>query len=193
MQYARTSQLLQALNPETQNLIQSLSTLEQFPRGSMLLRDGERSTKSYHIQEGIVRRFSTVEGRISTSEFYFADDLAFSFSSYVFQRPSRDCLECLTPVTAMVARIGDLESAKHQYPQLLELDLRLTERYTLWQEERLLDFRTLSARQRYEKLLKQAPRLFQQVQLTHIASYLGMSLATLSRLRARQSGSVALG
>jgi hypothetical protein len=89
----------------------------------------------------------------------------------------------------MVANLSELEAAKQEHPQLLELDLRLTERYTLWQEERLLDFRTLSARQRYEKLLQQAPQLFQQVQLTHIASYLGMSLATLSRLRARQSPS----
>jgi CRP-like cAMP-binding protein len=189
MQYARINALLQALNPETQQLIQSLSTLEHFPKGSMLLREGERSRKSFHIQEGIVRRFSTGEGQITTSEFYFSDDLAFSFSSYVFQRPSREWLECLTPVTAMVANLSELEAAKQEHPQLLELDLRLTERYTLWQEERLLDFRTLSARQRYEKLLQQAPQLFQQVQLTHIASYLGMSLATLSRLRARQSPS----
>lgn len=188
MHYAKINALLQALTPETQQLIASLSTLQQFPKGSLLLREGEHSRKSFHIQEGIVRRFTTGEGRLTTSEFYFADDLAFSFSSYVFQQPSRENLECLTPVTAMVASIADLEAAKHANPQLLELDLRLTERYTLWQEERLLDFRTLSARQRYEKLLQQTAQLFQQVQRTHIASYLGMSLATSSRLRARPSG-----
>ena len=50
MQYAKINALLQALNPETQQFIQSLSTLKHFPKGSMLLREGEHCRNSFHIQ-----------------------------------------------------------------------------------------------------------------------------------------------
>ncbi len=68
----------------------------------------------------------------------------------------------------------------------MELDLLITELYTAWLEERLLEFQTLNATQRYEKMRQQTPHLIQQVQLTHLASYLGISLETLSRIRSKR-------
>ena len=61
----------------------------------------------------------------------------------------------------------------------------MTEYYAMWLEERLLQFHTLDARERYLQLVKEQPHFVQKVQLTHIASYLGVSLETLSRIRAK--------
>jgi CRP-like cAMP-binding protein len=185
MHYTKLDQLLLSMDDATRSAIEQITREQHFAKGELLLREGQVSRRSFQLTTGIARRFSVHEGQVKTTEFYFADDLAISFSSYVLQIPSRESIECLTPVSARVVEYEAFEKAKQAHPRLVELDLHLTELYAIWQEERLWEFRTLSAQQRYEKLMKQAPELLQQVQLTHIASYLGLSLETLSRIRAR--------
>ncbi|MNR16719.1 hypothetical protein D3C85_1333380 [compost metagenome] len=60
---------------------------------------------------------------------------------------------------------------------------KLTEYYYIRNEIQANDLRMLSAKERYEQLLKRSPQLFQRVSLGHIASYLGISQETLSRIR----------
>jgi hypothetical protein len=61
----------------------------------------------------------------------------------------------------------------------------MTEYYALWLEERLFQFHTLDATERYKLLLEKQPHFVQQIPLTYLASYLGVSLETLSRIRAK--------
>jgi hypothetical protein len=77
------------------------------------------------------------------------------------------------------------QSLKMKNRQLLELDFLLTEYYALWLEEKVFELHTQNATQRYQTLLKKSPHIIQQVQLTQIASYLNISLETLSRIRAK--------
>jgi hypothetical protein len=60
----------------------------------------------------------------------------------------------------------------------------LTEYYAMWLEERLFRFHSLDATARYQLLLKEQPHFVQHIPLTYLASYLGVSLETLSRIRA---------
>jgi hypothetical protein len=77
------------------------------------------------------------------------------------------------------------QKIKKQHTSLLELDLMLTEYYAMWLEERLFQFHSLDATQRYQLLLSEQPHFIQQIPLTYLASYLGISLETLSRIRAK--------
>jgi hypothetical protein len=61
----------------------------------------------------------------------------------------------------------------------------MTEYYALWLEHRLFQFHTMDATERYALLLKDQPHFVQQIPLTYLASYLGVSLETLSRIRAK--------
>ena len=63
----------------------------------------------------------------------------------------------------------------------------MTEYYAMWLEQRLFDFHTLDAAARYQKLLQKQPHIIKNIPLTIVASYLGISLETLSRIRARIS------
>lgn len=67
----------------------------------------------------------------------------------------------------------------------MELDLMITEYHAMWLEERLFQFHSMDATQRYLLLLQDHPEFIRDIQLTHIASYLGVSLETVSRIRAR--------
>jgi hypothetical protein len=75
--------------------------------------------------------------------------------------------------------------AKNLYPELHEFDVKITEFYAMWLEERLYRFYTQSATDRYLHLLESHPNIIQYIPLTFIASYLGVSLETLSRIRAK--------
>jgi hypothetical protein len=61
----------------------------------------------------------------------------------------------------------------------------LTEYYAIWVENRLFEFHTKSATERYKDILHKSPHIIQNIPLTIIASYLGISLETLSRIRAK--------
>lgn len=91
----------------------------------------------------------------------------------------------LEPTTALRVDYGAFQALKTEFPILTELGLRLTEYYAVWQEERLRQFRLLDATQRYELLLRTQPDRTQHLSLIHIASYLGVSLEALSRIRGK--------
>lgn len=160
-----------------------VSVRQSFEKGDYLLRAGDVCRYSYQIETGLARKYYLTDGREVTTEFYFPDDLALSLTSYTLQTPSAETIQVLAPTTAWRTDYRAFAKLKAQFPALVELDLRLTEYYAVWQEERLRQFRLLDATERYELLLRTQPHWMLQLQLTHVASYLGVSLETLSRIR----------
>ena len=107
-----------------------------------------------------------------------------SFDSYAQQKPSREYIQALTEVTVNITEYSSFQIEKIKHRQLQELDFLMTEYYALWLEEKVFELHTQNATQRYQTLLTKSPHIIQQVQLTQIASYLNVSLETLSRIRA---------
>jgi hypothetical protein len=108
-----------------------------------------------------------------------------SFDSYALQKPSREYIQALTKTIVNVTDYNDFNNLKIKNQQLQEFDFLITEYYALWLEEKVFELHTQNATQRYETLLKKSPHIVQQIQLTQIASYLNVSLETLSRIRAK--------
>jgi CRP-like cAMP-binding protein len=111
--------------------------------------------------------------------------LATAFESYTLQQPSLESIQALTATVVNMTDYKAFQQLKKQSPQLQELDFLLTEYYALWLERKVAELHTLNATQRYALLLEKSPHVVQQVQLTHIASYLNVSLETLSRIRSK--------
>lgn len=165
--------------------LQSISSDKKYKKGDLLLRQNEICGKSYLLMSGIARKYYLNDGKEITTELYFENDLAISFDSYTLQQPSRDYIEALTDVTVSVTYYQAFQDAKVKHPKLLTLDLMLAEYYGMWVENRLFQFHTMSATERYLDILKKSPHIVQTIPLTIIASYLGISLETLSRIRAK--------
>lgn len=125
------------------------------------------------------------DGKEITTELYFENDLAISFDSYTLQQPSREFIEALTDVTVSINHYQAFQDAKAKHPKLLTLDLMLAEYYGMWVENRLFQFHTMSATERYLDIVNKSPHIVQTIPLNIIASYLGISLETLSRIRAK--------
>lgn len=183
--FSRIEHIVSKLDSNVRNCLNEIEQIKCFDKGDVLLAEGKICRKSFHINKGIVRKFYRNGVKEITTDFYFEDDIAVAFNSYTFQTPSREIIECLTDVEARVTHREDWEAAKSKFPQLLELDILLTEIYTGSLEEDLYDLRVLNATERYNKLLDEAPELLHYIKLTHIASYLNVSLETLSRIRAK--------
>jgi CRP-like cAMP-binding protein len=79
-----------------------------------------------------------------------------------------------------------LQQLKDAYPEIDRIDRLSNDYYTMWLEQRLFSLQCHPARQRYEELLRQEPHLLQKVPLGYIASYLGITQETLSRIRAKR-------
>jgi CRP-like cAMP-binding protein len=176
---------IKTLDSDTLNALQGISSDKKYKKGELLLRQNEVCGKSFLVLDGIARKYYLNDGKETTTELYFENDLAVSFDSYTLQQPSREFIEAITDVTVSITHYHAFQEAKTRFPKLVNLDLMLAEYYGMWVENRLFQFHTMTATGRYLDILKKSPHIVQTVPLTIIASYLGISLETLSRIRAK--------
>lgn len=176
---------IRALDNDTLAVLQSISSERTYKKGELLLRQNEICGKSYLLLSGIARKYYLNDGKEITTELYFKNDLAVSFASYTLQQPSSEFIEALTDVSVSITHYGAFQEAKKKYPKLITLDLMLAEYYAMWVEKRLFQFHSMTATERYIDILDRSPHIIQNIPLTIIASYLGISLETLSRIRAK--------
>jgi CRP-like cAMP-binding protein len=165
--------------------LHGISTVKTYQKGAFLLKQGERGRCSYWIEKGIVKKFYLTDGKEVVTELLFENDMAVSLGSYLQAVPSEEYIQAVTEVTASCTDHDAFQSAKEAFPALHALDLLMTEYHALWLEKRLFDFHTMDATARYQALIRDQPHVVQRVPLTYIASYLGVSLETLSRIRAK--------
>ncbi len=174
------------LDKATLTALNEISAVKILKKGDFLLRQDEVCKKSYWIEKGVARKYYLNDGKEITTELYFDNDIAVSFDSYCLQKPSREFIQVLTDSTISQTDFLAYQKAKEKFPQLATLDLMMTEYYAMWLEERLFQFHTMDATSRYLNLIKNHPYIIQNIPLTFIASYLGISLETLSRIRAKK-------
>jgi CRP-like cAMP-binding protein len=180
----KIKKLIENFDDTTLKALTEISYSKTFSKGDYLLKADNVCSKSYWVERGILRKFYVHNDREVTTEFYFKDDLAISFDSYTLQKPSREYIQAITDLTVNVTDYNRFQFQKAKHSQLKELDFLMTEYYALWLEEKVFELHTQNATQRYKTLLTKSPHIIQQVQLTQIASYLNVSLETLSRIRA---------
>ncbi len=172
------------LNTDTQQDIMALPKQMVYEKGDFLLKEGTICKKSFVLESGIIRKFYLNEGKEITTEFYFKDDIALSFKSYISQEPSNEYLQVLEKTVVMVTDYDDVLKLQKTHPELIELELLFMQQYVIWLDERLFHFHTLDAKQKYQLLLNKTPHIIQNIPLNYIASYLGVSPETISRIRA---------
>jgi CRP-like cAMP-binding protein len=182
----KINDLITRLDTETLTALNAISVEKIFKKGDFLLRQDEVCKKSYWIVKGIARKYYLNDGKEITTELYFDNDIAVSFDSYCLQKPSREFIQALTDITISETDFVAFQTAKKQFQKLATLDLMMTEYYAMWLEDRLFQFHTMDAKSRYQKLIEDHPHIIQNIPLTFVASYLGISLETLSRIRAKK-------
>ncbi len=99
--------------------------------------------------------------------------------------PANLYIEALTELEVTIIDYSQFYKVKKKYAEVMMLDKMFIEYYAVWFEQRLKEFQTTDASQRYLNLLEKEPRIVQLLPVTIIASYLNVSLETLSRIRSK--------
>ncbi len=153
--------------------------------GTFLVREGEMLTNFWFLEEGIAREFFYIDGEEKCHDFFFPLQFIDSYGTSILRQPSKVNIQLLTDAQVLIINFEALMKLKNKYPALWQVEQLIVANNVFFLEERLYAIQYLSATERYRILLKQQPYYIEKIPLTHIASYLGISLETLSRIRAK--------
>ena len=184
------SQLLLYLNsihPMSEELQHHLSSILEHRvvhKKEFLLQEGKQCDHIYFIEKGLFRCYYTNDSaKEICSWFMRTGDVIISVESFFKRIPSWENIQALEDGTVYFINYKQLAEAYKKYPEFNFIGRVLTEHYYCQSEQRLYWLRMNTAADRYQLLLKNYPWIIQQVSSTNIASFLGISLETLSRLR----------
>lgn len=158
---------------------------KHFKKGTVLLKEGETSTDAYFVLDGIIRQYYLIDGEEKTTEFFVDEQWVVSLNTINLNSPSTHYLECCTDCSVL---IGDSEKGEDLYtkhPNLGTLSRKLMTNVFLEQQIKLEAFTLNTPTIRYQNLMATRPDLLQRIPQYQIASYIGVTPESLSRIRKR--------
>lgn len=171
--------------PEVSELTlkQSISEIVR-PKGTVLLKADRVERNIYFIKKGIARAFTNQDGGEVTFWFGKEGDTIVSMKSYVEGEKGYENIELLEDCELYELKSESLQQLFKNDIHIANWGRKFAERELIKTEERLISLQFKNATERYKELLERNPDLIQRVQLGHIASYLGITQVSLSRIRA---------
>lgn len=161
---------------------------EKFNRKHLLLKPGETARRLYFIRSGFLRAyFIDDQGKECTTWFMGKGDLMISVYSFFTQKPAHEYIEVLQDCKLQSLSWHELNAYYADFPQGNLLGRIVTQKYYILSEERSIFLRSQTPETRLNQLLERYPDIEQQTTLTNIASYLGMTRETLSRIRSKKA------
>ena len=174
------------VNQNDLKTIVSLFKFSTIKKGDFLLKTGKRCDKLCFVQSGLLRIFVNTNNTeitqwISTKG-YFTTDL----SSFVFETPSRWTIQALVDTDIYSITKEDYKTIGNLVPKWAELEKLFLVRCFTILEDRIFSHLSMTAEERYKFFFEKNKELFNQVPLQYIASMLGMTPETFSRIRKKQ-------
>ena len=175
---------IQAIPDTSLQKIQDISTTVQYPKGHILFEAGKYERDLYFVTKGIARIYYHHKTTDVTLAFGTEGEVLLSLMSYIAGKPGYEQIELLEPSELIHIRVADLQHLYATDIHIANWGRKLAEQELIKTEERLMSRQFKTATERYNELMSRYPQLLLRVQLGHIASYLGVSQVTLSRIRA---------
>jgi CRP-like cAMP-binding protein len=155
-----------------------------FPKGKFLLEENKVNRRTYFLETGYIRSFTfDKDGQEVTTNIYAAPCFVNDFLSFFKQEPAKQNFQALTDCNGWTMNFETEEKYFHRLPEFREFGRLLVLHHFDLLQERMFEMIKVSAENRYLKLLSKHPDIFQNVSLKIIASYLGITDTSLSRIR----------
>lgn len=177
-------EIFSSLSDEALALLKDRISLVSHQKGEILIHAERTEVYFYIIEEGIARAYS--DGKNQQITFWFGQkgDMLFSYNSYINNEPGYENIELLEDCRLYKIKIVDLLYLYMVNIELANWGRKIVETELIATEKRLIDRLFKTATDRYHDFSAQTPELIKKVALKHIASYLGVTQVTLSRIRA---------
>lgn len=155
-----------------------------YPKKHRLLEAGQVARHIFFICKGSARAFYyDIEGREHTTWFMSENNLMISVFSFFRQATATENIELLEESTLLCMRWEKLQTIYKEFPEFNVHSRIFTEKYYIQAEKRAIILRTRKPAERYQLLLNSQPEILQKASLGQIASFLGITQETLSRIR----------
>ncbi len=173
------------IKPETAVEILKYLQREELSKNYSLHQAGKTCNKVYFIQKGLARMYYFKDEKDVTCWFTNENNLITAVDSFFSQRPSRYNIELLEDSILLSVSHKDLENLFDKYPEVERLARLFAYNTILQLAERIDAIQFSSANERYHLLAQRYPEVLGRVPLGYIASYLGITQETLSRIRGK--------
>ncbi|MBK7232667.1 MAG: Crp/Fnr family transcriptional regulator [Saprospiraceae bacterium] len=171
----------------TASQFEEISHLHQrvkFRKGEMIVNQGDISSKYYCIETGLIRSFAlSHDAQEITTGFFEKGSIAIEVSSVFLQTPNKENLQALSDVTCWEIKIEDFQRLYHAIAGFREWGQMWMTRQLLCLKTRSLSMITDSAKTRYLNFISESQEVIRFAPLKYIASYLGITDTSLSRIR----------
>lgn len=158
----------------------------EVPAKSTLLKEGEIAKKIFFIQKGCARLWFNKQGKDITFQFFFEGEAVSSIESFRLNLPSKFSLQCLEPCSILTMKKSDFLKALDQSSESRKMMEEILYQRLLEYQNLFFSHITESPQERYEALLHNYPNILKRIPQHYIASYLGITSVSLSRIRNRR-------
>ena len=177
-----------SLSAQAEKYIYSISKEKRVTKGEVLIRGGQTVNKTFFVTQGSLRSFCVdKEGKEHTLQFAIKDWWISDFMAIYNNEPASLTVECITDAIVIEFNAQRLEEIYLQFPEFEAFQRKNLERHVVSLHKRILNQLQLTALERYNLFLEQHPNIEQHVPNYHIASYLGITQQSLSRVRAEKA------
>lgn len=173
------------LSEGLQEQMRGIFRRQTYERGKVLLQPGQTADWLGLVESGLVQSFYDRDGEELTTYLAGAGKLVVALKSFLRAVPSQESLRCLSPTVLWVAGKADWEALKADNAEFQAFYTGLLEYQLVCIEESRYDFITLTAEERYAKMLETEPHVLQEMPLQYLAQVLGVTPRHLSRIRAQ--------
>lgn len=181
-------QFLNSVHPLSAQLTgmlhKSLKTKE-LSKKAYLLRAGHICRHIYFIEKGLLRCFYDKGEQEVCSWFMKEGDVIMSVESFYQQKSSYESIQAIEDCRLYYIDYSELQNLYRTFPEFNYVGRVLTEKYYSLSEQRLYSMRMQRSQERYDYLLEHHPELVLRVPAKHLASYLGITEVTMSKVRSR--------
>lgn len=177
------------LTRKDMELLLEKSEIINLKPGDIFFKEGDTTRKTGFIMKGLLRGYHKEDDKEEETTVVFIPE-GQPCTSYQWLRgpsPSRETFEALEPTIIMVNTVERLEELREHHINILRLYSHTLEDKLIDTIERIQNFTMRNPETRYLALMKQKPDLMQRVPQKYLASYLGITQQSLSRIRARIS------
>jgi CRP-like cAMP-binding protein len=174
----------QELTDETKAEICNHLSILHLNKKHVLIKENQCHDFAYFVIKGAVRSYYLKDGVEVNTWFALENDMVGSLQNFK-NCPSRTTIELVEKSSLISINLKKIKPLMLSNVQIANFINAIIEEYALFLEDKVYFSQMMSSMDKYLVLLEQDPQLFQRIPLTYIASFLGISRETLSRLRAK--------
>ncbi len=169
---------------ETETIICAHLSVLNLQKKHVIIRENQRHDFAYFVLSGAIRSFYLKDGIEVNTWFAFENDIVGSLNIYR-NLPSKETFELVEDSTLIAINLVKLKPLIYSDLGVSNFISAIVLEYAVFLEERIFNYQLMNAIDRYKALVEYEPMVLQRIPLTYIASYLGISRETLSRMRGK--------